>query len=106
MKKLLELMEVVVKVKANGNDDLNRKKVCSPETTGHKDNIVSQRIGNVEVTFYKLNDGSERCGVEVYHYKSGTWDIKYSRNYPLKKVPRKYRKLVKELMIFHKKCFS
>ena len=84
--------------------NLNCEHINCTSTTGHRANIVTKRTNDVEVTYYKDKD---RWGAEVYFFKKGTHEIKYSRNYQfLKGLPRKYEEIVSQLIFRHSQLFE
>jgi hypothetical protein len=95
-----ECGRIVDTIKSNGDC----QHINCMETTGHPANIVTLRKDDVEITYYK---DQGRYGSEVYFFKQGTWDIKYSRNYPnLNGLPKKYDDTVIELSNLHRKIFT
>ena len=80
-------------------DGLNCEHINCPATTGHLANIVSHRKNDVEITYYEHQHG---YGAEVYFFKLGTHNIKYSRNYSsLRGLPKKYEEIVDNLRERH-----
>ena len=87
--------------------NLDCMKILCEQTTGHKYNIVNKRCNDIEVTFFRNSQCESDFGVEIYYYKPGTWDIKYSRIYrDLDKVPHKYQPWSAYMQTFHKQVFG
>jgi len=84
--------------------NLDCEHINCPETSGHFTNIVTIRKNNVEVTYY---EDQERYGSEIYFFKPGTYNIKYSRCYKsLQGLPKKYEETVNKLIKKHHKLFT
>ena len=84
-------------------NNLDCEHINCPQTSGHFANIVTKRVNDVEVTYY---EDQGRWGAEVYFYKPGTHDIKYSRNYKsFKGLPKKYEETVDNLVAKHNRLF-
>lgn len=72
---------------------------------------LSTRVRNngkvKEIIFHKLrNKGKKSVGVEIFsgsNYVVGSSDRSYSKGYPISRVPKKYKAVVRKLMTKHKK---
>lgn len=83
--------------------------VYCEEITGHAYNIVGIYDNDVSVSIYcfPFRDIKDHYGVEVYHYKPNTDDIKYSKNYSYyRNLPKKYEKILEELKQKHNEIFG
>jgi len=88
--------------------NLDCEHINCPQTSRHSANIVTKRANDVEVTYFEDQDNN--YGVEVYFFKSGTEDIKYSRVYrglnEIMRMPTKYKETVVFLMGRHDELFK
>ncbi len=68
---------------------------------------ISTRIEGRDVIYYTLTDnGKKSMGVEIYggkNYIVGSDSPSYSRRYLISAVPKKYKKVVKQLQVRHRK---
>ncbi len=68
---------------------------------------ISARIEGRDVIYYTLsNNGKKSMGVEIYggrNYIVNSSSPSYSRTYLISSVPEKYKKVVKQLQLRHRK---